>query len=200
MNLRDPMPARSAVLAGVLWLAAMLGFGAALDGYSQRAHPVALLGAKGIAHAAAFDVFGFVVPGLLMAFGAIAMRRQLDGDGWGARIGAQLLLLSALAFAAQGLLPLDPSDPGAVSSRLHATAWSLWWIAWLSGAALLALGARGARIAAVACAGIALLISVLVSGGIGQRVAIIAWFALAGLAGRAAGRRAGGGRSGSGAG
>src|SRR3546814_12787547 len=51
-------------------------------------------------------------------------------------------LLSALAFAAQGLLPLDPRDLESDASRMHATMWTLWWVALLPAAVLLAFGSR----------------------------------------------------------
>ena len=37
-----------------------------------------------------------------------------------------LVQLSALAFAAQGVVPLDPEDTDATASRLHVLAWMLW--------------------------------------------------------------------------
>src|SRR3546814_9922281 len=62
-------------------------------------------------HALAFNALGFVLPGVLAALVAWRLRASLDaGAPWAARIGAWLALLSALAFAAQGLLPLDPRD------------------------------------------------------------------------------------------
>ena len=125
------------------FVAAVLGFGAALDGYSQFTHPVGLLGARTIPHAFAFNAFGFVVPGLLSVVVAWQWRKRLpDGTPWAARIGARLALLSALAFAAQGLLPLDPTDLDAPASHAHATAWMLWWVALLPAACLLAAGLR----------------------------------------------------------
>lgn len=184
------------------WLAALcsvlaaLGFGAALEGYSQVQHPLALLGARGLPRALAFNLTGFVMPGLLAAVAAIALRGRLPGDaGWPARIGAQLLLLSALAFAAQGLLPLDLDDLDGPISRWHATAWTLWWIASAAGAASIAgslLGRGGWRAFALA----ALIASVLIAAfslsppgawpaGIAPRIAFGAWLGLFVLAGRA---------------
>ena len=85
-----------------------------------------------IPHALAFNAFGFVLPGLLMAVVAWQWRKRLSGGApWAARIAARLALLSALAFAAQGLLPLDPADLDAPASHAHATAWMLWWVALL---------------------------------------------------------------------
>src|SRR3546814_1754845 len=75
-------------------------------------------------------VLGFLLPGVLAALVAWRLRASLDdGAPWAARIGAWLALLSALAFAAQGLLPLDPRDLESDASRMHATMWTLWWVA-----------------------------------------------------------------------
>lgn len=137
---RSNLPAWLALL---LFCAAVIGFGADLVDYSQTQHPVALLGAHGVPHALAFNLLAFVVPGLLVAFAALRMRRQQPaGSGWAARIGAQLCLLSAIAFAAQGLLSLDAADLDATSGRLHALASMLWWLAFVPGGLLLAIGLR----------------------------------------------------------
>lgn len=186
------------------WLAALcavlaaLGFGAALPGYLQAQHPLALLGASGVPLAWAFNLTGFVLPGLLAGVAAIALRSRLPGDGgWAARIGARLLLLSALAFAAQGLLPLDAGDLDGPVSQRHATAWTLWWIAAAAGATSLAAGLlrrRGARafawaalVAAVAIALLSWLPAERLQAGIAQRIAFGAWLGLIVLVGRVPG-------------
>ncbi|MGH8077272.1 MAG: DUF998 domain-containing protein, partial [Lysobacter sp.] len=115
--------ATAAAFAAGLFLLALGGFGAAHEGFSHTQHPPALLGARGIDYATAFNLLGFLVPGLLAALVAVALRGQLDRSRWMARLGPWLWLLSAFAFAAQGMLPLDPTDLDAQSSRLHATAW-----------------------------------------------------------------------------
>lgn len=186
---------RLAVLCGVL---AALGFGAALEGYSHAQHPLALLGAQGLPRASAFNLAGFVLPGLLAAVAAIALRARLpDGARWPARIGAQLLLLSALAFTGQGLLPLDPDDLDGPISRWHATAWTLWWIAAAAGAASIAAGvfrrpgwrtfALAAGIASLLVAGLSLSPPAPWPAGIAPRIAFGAWLGLLVLAGRAGG-------------
>ena len=170
------------------FVAAVLGFGAALDGYSQFTHPVGLLGARTIPHAFAFNAFGFVVPGLLAAVVAWQWRKRLpDGTPWAARIAARLALLSALAFAAQGLLPLDPTDLDAPASHAHATAWMLWWVALVPAACLLAAGLRkdpARRTLALASLVLAILIVCLVMlpldallPAVSQRVVFVAWLA-----------------------
>jgi hypothetical protein len=125
-------------LALVLHLAAVVVFALLLDGYSHREFPLALLGAQGVPRALAFNLCAFVVPGALATIAMWRLRSTLPTDArWPARIGAQLMTLAAIAFAGQGLLPLDPGDVGAASNGLHALAWTLWWIAGTSGAALL---------------------------------------------------------------
>src|SRR3546814_14653193 len=74
------LPLSAAIVAVVLFAAAVAGFGAALDGYSQAIHPVGLLGARGMPHALAFNVLGFVLPGVLAALVAWRLRASLD-DG-----------------------------------------------------------------------------------------------------------------------
>src|SRR3546814_13949676 len=85
------LPLSAAIVAVVLFAAAVAGFGAALDGYSQAIHPVGLLGARGMPHALAFNVLGFVLPGVLAALVAWPLRAGLDcGAPWGARFRAGL--------------------------------------------------------------------------------------------------------------
>lgn len=182
------LPLVAAIAAMVLFVAAVAGFGAALEGYSQARHPVGLLGASGVPHALAFNVLGFVLPGLLAAFVAWRLRVAMgDNAPWVARIGAWLALLSAIAFVAQGLLPLDPGDLESDASRAHATAWTLWWVALLPATLLLALGLRGesesrARVlasivVAVVVVALAMLPLDLLAPAFAQRVVFATWLA-----------------------
>src|SRR3546814_19042378 len=76
------LPLSAAIVAVVLFAAAVAGFGAALDGYSQAIHPVGLLGARGMPPALAFNVLGLVLPGVLAALVDWRLRaRQSDGAG-----------------------------------------------------------------------------------------------------------------------
>lgn len=178
----------AAIAATILFAAAVAGFGAALDGYSQARHPVGLLGASGVPHALAFNALGFALPGLLAAFVAWRLRAAVgDGAPWAARIGAWLSLLSAIAFAAQGLLPLDPGDLESSASRAHATAWTLWWVALLPATLLLAIGlrgepaSRGLVLASVAAAVVVVVLATLpldlLAPAAAQRVVFAAWLA-----------------------
>lgn len=183
-------------LAAIAFIGAVAGFGMALSGYSQVWHPVAVLGAKGVPHALGFNLSGFVLTGVLAALAALDLRHRLPADaGWPARVGAQLLLLSALGFIGLGVLPLDPEDLHNDASSLHATAWLLWWVAFVPGAALFALGMRGrggwgpAVIASAVAAGIvlfsALVAVALMPAGIAQRLGYAAWLGWLCVASRA---------------
>lgn len=176
------------IAAAMLFAGSVLGFGAVLDGYSHQGHPAGLLGAMGIPHAMAFNLLAFVFPGALAAWLARRLRTRLPADApFSARIGLQLVLLSALAFASQGVLPLDPRDLDAHATRLHASAWMLWWIAFVPGAMSLAAAALRARprrvmafivhlLAAVAVIGFALPAERWLVAGVAQRLAFAAWF------------------------
>lgn len=176
------------IAAPACFLAALAGFGMALEGYSQARHPVALLGASGVPRALAFNLLGFLLPGLLAAMVAVGLRRSVPHDvAWPARIGARLMLLSALAFAAQGLLPLDPGNLDDQASQWHATAWTLWWIAFVPGGLLLAVGLmrtsgwRRLALASAIAAGLVLVFALfaptVVAPGVAQRIAFATWFA-----------------------
>lgn len=167
--------------------------GALLDGYSHREHPLALLGGVGVPGALGFNVFAFVLPGLLVAIVFWAMRSALPATaGWRVRIGTQLAVLSALAFAAQGLSPLDPDDLGGRANALHALAWTVWWIAYAAACVLLASGglARGFRTATlvslVAVLALALPPWPGAMAAFAPRLAFVAWLAWAAWAGREA--------------
>jgi len=158
-----------------------------LDGYAQVYHPLGLLGGKDIPNALAFDLLGFVIPGVLAAIAISALRTSLpSAAGWSMRIGVQLLVLSAIAFAAQGLVSIDPADLGAPGNRSHAVAWTLWWIAFVSGTLLLALsipryppGRTQAWVsmgAAITVLAFGLFAPGAIPSGISERIAFCAWF------------------------
>ncbi|WP_246189343.1 DUF998 domain-containing protein [Pseudoxanthomonas kalamensis] len=169
----------------MLFLLAVAGFGAAMPGYEQAVYPVAILGAYGVPKAWAFNLIGFVLPGLLAMGVAIGMRNALSAAGWGARIGSQLVLLAGLAFLAMGLLPLRLDDLHAGVGRFHGVAWMLWCVAGIAGIGLLGMALRGRRryfatASGLAAAGMllgAFVLPDLIADGTAQRIGIAAWFA-----------------------
>ncbi len=175
------------IVSAVLLAFAVCVFGAALPGYLQSQHPVALLGATGVPHALAFNLIGFVLPGLLAGVVAVALRHSLPDDAaWPSRIGAQLVLLSSLGFIAMGVLPLDPRDLESESNNAHATAWMLWCLAFVLGAVLMGVSLwsqrawgkfAGISLFSAACVLIFVFaLGALVPAGIAQRFAFGSWF------------------------
>ncbi|HEY5804589.1 MAG TPA: DUF998 domain-containing protein [Lysobacter sp.] len=173
-------------LAVLCCLAAIFAFAAAHAPFSHLQHPVALLGTRGVPGALAFNLFGFVLPGLLAALVAVRLRARLpEGAGRMAAIGTWMLVISALAFVAQGLFPLDPSDLDNARSQWHATAWLLWWLSFVPGALCLGLGVRrlpgwrGWGGFFIAAAALAVILNVLptawLPGPLAQRLLLALW-------------------------
>lgn len=182
-----------AAVAALVCAIAIAGFGAKFAEFSHLQHPVGLLGGSHVPRAVAFNLLAFVLPGMLAAIAAVAVRGRLSDASMIARVGAQALLLSAIAFAAQGLLPLDSLDLDGGRSRLHAAAWTAWWLAFAVAGIALAVGLRGHRgrrsgqwllVCAIAAVGLALLAPMLVPAGLAQRLAFATWFFGVWLAGR----------------
>jgi len=129
-------------LAAVIWLVAVVVFGASLDGYDQLRHPVSLLGARGVSGGELFSAVGFILPGVLAAIAMFDLVLRMPASApRSLRVGGQMLLLAGVAFAAMGLLPLDADDIENRASQLHASAWLLWLVAFCAGAIALRLGA-----------------------------------------------------------
>lgn len=171
------------LVALMMFVAAAMISGAMLDGYSHREHPLALLGAAGVSGALAFNIFAFVLPGLSVAAVFWTMRSALSATAtWRLRIGTQLAVLSALAFAAQGLFPLDPDDPAGQANALHALAWTVWWIAFAAGGALLASGGMSRRFRRAAAMSAAVVLALALPPWPGAmvafapRLAFVVWF------------------------
>jgi hypothetical membrane protein len=165
--------------------------GALLDGYSHREQPLASLGAAGVPHALAFNTCAFVLPGLSVAVVLWMMRSAMPAKaGWRMRIGMQLAVLSALAFAAQGVFPLNANDLGGQANALHALAWTLWWISFATAGILLAFGgmSHGFRWSAAVSAMAVLVFSLPPWPGamaaFSPRCAYVVWFAWVAVAPR----------------
>ncbi len=178
-----------------LCLLALLGLAGALDGYSHLEHPVGLPGAAGMPAAATFNVLVFVLPGAMAAVLAVRLRGRLPaGASPLAGIGCWMLALSGLAFAAQGLLPLDANQLDSPASQRHATAWPLWWVAFVPASAALALGLlrcadwRGFALTQAMLGAVVLLMVLAPTpwwpAPVSQRVALVAWLLAVALAGR----------------
>jgi len=132
------------IAAAVLFVGAVIGFGAALPLFDPIGHPVAVLGARGVPHALAFKLLGFALPGLLASLVALRLRLLLRVPRtapWSMRVGAQLLMLAGVGFTAMGVLPLDTRDLENPASQYHASAWMVWVLAFVPGAVMSGIGA-----------------------------------------------------------
>ena len=92
-------------LAGVVFTVALAVVAAITPGYEHAHQPVSFLGMHGAPFALSWNLFGFGLPGLLVACFALSLQAALAHRGVGAvaRIGTWLLLISGVAFA--GLRP-----------------------------------------------------------------------------------------------
>lgn len=197
-------------IAGAVFALALLVLAALTPGYGHAHQPVSFLGMRGAPLAPWWNVLGFGVPGLLVAWFSLALQQALRerGAGAAARIGTWLLLISGLAFAGNGAFPFDPQAPGGMSTKLHVAMLTIALLGFLPATVMLAIGVRrhsGWRALSTAglLLGAACLASVLqrmtdvlpllgTHPGYAQRVTLalyFAWLALASVVALRAGRR-----------
>jgi hypothetical protein len=132
-------------LAGAVFAVALSWLGASVPGYEHAHMPVGFLGMRGVPLAAYWNVVGFIVPGLLVAWFALSLLAPLQRDGAGmllARIGVWLLLISGLAFAGNGVFAYDLAEPDGPASKLHVAMLTIVLLGFLPSTLLLALGLR----------------------------------------------------------
>ena len=90
------------VLAATVFWTALVAFGIVRADYSQLTKAVSELGAVGAPHALAWNVLGFIVPGLLLAACGAAIGTVIERRGGALR---WLLTGSGVAFAGTGMFP-----------------------------------------------------------------------------------------------
>ena len=140
------------------------------------AAPLAWPGADGMPLAWVFNALAWMVPGLVVAVVALRLRAQA-GPSLLAGIALRLMLLAGLAFAAQGVWPLDTRALDGDASRWHATAWMLWLLAFGAGALLSGIALRRLRWPALAICAVCLLSPLALGPIMGPRVLLLAWWA-----------------------
>ena len=105
MSITQQMARRAwvfSVLAATVFWTALVAFGILRADYSQLTKAVSELGAVGAPHALAWNVLGFIVPGLLLAACGVAIGTAVDGHRGALR---WLLTGSGVAFASTGVFP-----------------------------------------------------------------------------------------------
>jgi hypothetical membrane protein len=89
----------------VFWLA-MLALGALRPSYSHSTNAISELGAIGTPHAPLWNIFGFIIPGVLLAISGKAIVDSISAQQTRAgRIARWLLPVFGLTVAGQGLIP-----------------------------------------------------------------------------------------------
>ncbi len=134
-------------LAGVCFGVAVLVLAADHSGFVAARHPLGHLGALQASGALLWNLLGFILPGLLLMSFSIALEIVMQRDGVSriGRIGTGMLMLSALAFAAQGVLPFDLDDPHVRASQLHVSALVLALLGLMAGAFFVAFSLKARR-------------------------------------------------------
>jgi hypothetical membrane protein len=131
-------------LAGAVFAVALSWLGTSVPGYEHAHMPVGFLGMRGVPMAAYWNITGFIIPGVLVAWFALSLLAPLQRDGAGmlARIGVRLLLISGLAFAGNGVFAYDLAEPDGPASKLHVAMLTIALLGFLPSTLLLALGLR----------------------------------------------------------
>lgn len=95
------------ISAGALFWVALFTFAAARTDYDHLHKAVSELGVWGAPHALAWNLIGFIVPGILLALSGAGLAMAIDG-----RRGAlwYLLVLPGLCFAGTGVVPGEMYD------------------------------------------------------------------------------------------
>jgi len=128
--------------AWVLFWAASIVLGAFRPSYSHLANTISELGAAGTPYARAWNVLGFIVPGVLLAIvGAVIARTANTTPSPLRTLATVLLVLSGLAVAGQGVMPAEMAngvaDVTSASTRGHFISSLVSGAAWAVGALLL---------------------------------------------------------------
>ena len=107
------MTERTAGVAGVaavvvFWTALFI-FAAAYPGYSHSHKAISELGALGAPHALWWNLFGFIVPGVLLSMCGAGVAKAIEGSGRRTAL-YWLLVMSGVGFAGTGLIPAEMRD------------------------------------------------------------------------------------------
>jgi hypothetical membrane protein len=185
--------------AWILFWTASLVLGAFRPSYSHVVNTISELGAVGTPHSTAWNVLGFIIPGVLLAIVGATIARAANVERSLSRTLATVLLtLSGLAVAGQGLMPAEMvngvADVTSASTRGHFISSLISGAAWAIGALLLVAPMKrnppwqGLHMVSVVLVVLALIASFALRGalpdGLAQRIGnalFCSWFILMSL-------------------
>lgn len=102
--------------AAALFAVSLTGFAAMrTDGYSHATKAVSELGSLDAPNALAFNLLGFIAPGVMLVLFSLALLQRSR-----MRAGPLLLMASGVMLALAGIAPANLDDYGALTSQLHA--------------------------------------------------------------------------------
>ncbi len=106
-------------LASLLFVSSLIGFAAMRsDGYTHGTKAVSELGAIGAPMALAFNLLGFILPGILIMVLSLTILNLAPAKT--SRIAVSLLMLSGIALIVAGVFPVDMSNRTSFTSTAHA--------------------------------------------------------------------------------
>ena len=177
------MPGRTAALFGVganlLFWASVATFAALRPDYAHATKAVSELGAWGAPNMWAFNVLGYILPGLLLAACGWLLGRAAKSNAV-----AALLALSGVGVAVAGAFPADMNDYGSFTTMGHLVGSTGSLVAWALALVCAMLFARKnwPALAALSAAALALTIGAFflyetLPSGIVQRITFGVFFA-----------------------
>lgn len=179
-------PKTLALTANALFWTSVFGFAALRPDYSHFTKAVSELGAWGAPNMWGFNVLGYMLPGLLLAFCGWRIARGVKPH---ALVLPALLIFSALGVSLAGAFPADMADRGSTTTLLHLTGSLSSLLLWLPALIWLAVAARATHAALMWTCLAALALSIgaftlysFLYPGLVQRIMFalyFGWFALA---------------------
>lgn len=94
------------IAAVVVFWTALFGFAAVYPGYTHSHKAISELGAFGAPHAWAWNLIGFIAPGVLLAICGAGLATAIEVSGRRTAV-YWLLIMSGLGFAGTGIIPTE---------------------------------------------------------------------------------------------
>ncbi|MGH2543857.1 MAG: DUF998 domain-containing protein [Ardenticatenaceae bacterium] len=108
-----------ALLTPLWFLAVYLIMSSARPEYSHTTDAISELGSLDAPNLWAWNVLGYILPGLLIALLGIGLKREFSVVGQGAKIATAALIATGLFMALSGAFPANMADFKSTTTRIH---------------------------------------------------------------------------------